>query len=171
MPRKEIDYKQTIIYKIVCNDLTITDLYVGHTTSFTKRKNSHKSRCINNYPFLIYEIINNNGGWSNWNMIEIEKYPCNDANEARMRERYWYEILLSSLNSKCPTLNIEKEKERNKLYQKKYVEENYERLKEQKKQYREENKELIKEKKREYYQKNKDRINEKKKILKKWVVV
>ena len=31
MPKKIIDYSKTIIYKIVCNDLTITEVYVGHT--------------------------------------------------------------------------------------------------------------------------------------------
>ena len=43
MPSKAIDYSKTVIYKIVCNDLNITDLYVGSTTQFTKRKNSHKT--------------------------------------------------------------------------------------------------------------------------------
>ena len=32
MTRKEINYTNTIIYKIVCNDLTVTDVYVGCTT-------------------------------------------------------------------------------------------------------------------------------------------
>jgi len=43
MPRKIINYTNTIIYKIVCNDLNITDLYVGSTTDFTNRKYNHKS--------------------------------------------------------------------------------------------------------------------------------
>ena len=34
MPRKEIDYSKTVIYKIVCNDLNVKDVYVGHTTDF-----------------------------------------------------------------------------------------------------------------------------------------
>ena len=44
MPRKEIDYSKTVIYKIVCNDLNVKDVYVGHTTDFTKRKATHKSK-------------------------------------------------------------------------------------------------------------------------------
>ena len=35
------------IYKIVCNDLSITDCYVGHTTDFVKRKCNHKIICNN----------------------------------------------------------------------------------------------------------------------------
>ena len=47
MPRKAIDYQKVIIYKLVCNDLTIKDLYVGHTTDFTNRKKSHKGCSLN----------------------------------------------------------------------------------------------------------------------------
>ena len=132
MPHQLIDYKNTIIYKIVCNDLTITNCYVGHTTSFKDRKREHKSRCKNNKPIHIYEIINNNGGWENWTMLEIEKFECNDANEARTRERYWYEILNADLNTKCPTENIEKRKERNKIYLKLYYQANKDKLNEKK---------------------------------------
>ena len=47
MPKTNIIYNNTIIYKIVCNDLNIKDLYVGHTTDFTKRKYKHRLNCIN----------------------------------------------------------------------------------------------------------------------------
>ena len=97
MPRKEIDYSKTVIYKIVCNDLNVKDVYVGHTTDFTKRKAQHKINCNNPdtkiYNLKVYQIIRDNEGWYNWSMIEIEKYPCLVNNEARARERYWYELL------------------------------------------------------------------------------
>ena len=106
MPKKEIDYSKTTMYKIVCNTLTVTDLYVGHTTQFTKRKNSHKNGCDNtknkNYNLKLYSTIRNNGGWENWTMVEIEKYPCKDKNEATARERYWYEMLTANLNIVYP---------------------------------------------------------------------
>ena len=41
MPRVEIDYSNTIIYKISCKDTSITDIYVGHTTNFIQRKHTH----------------------------------------------------------------------------------------------------------------------------------
>ncbi len=101
------EYANTIIYKIVCNDLTITNCYVGHTTNFTKRKAQHKESCSTttgaHYNYKIYTIIRENGGWSNWSMIEIEKFPCLDANEARARERHWYELNNSTLNSRQPS--------------------------------------------------------------------
>jgi predicted GIY-YIG superfamily endonuclease len=45
MPKTPMLYENTVIYKIVCNDLTITEIYVGHTTNFTKRKYKHKHDC------------------------------------------------------------------------------------------------------------------------------
>ena len=106
MPKHNCDYSKTLIYKIVCNDLNITDCYIGSTTEFTKRKNCHKTVCNNTnnlkYNFYVYQFIRENGGWNNWPMIEIEKYPCNDSNEAKARERYWYEQLDPSLNKQKP---------------------------------------------------------------------
>jgi hypothetical protein len=92
MPRKAMNYSKTVIYKLVCNNLEITDIYVGSTTNFKVRKNNHKSDCNNEkqkpYNQKKYITIRENGGWDNWSMIEIEKFPCNDDNEARARERY-----------------------------------------------------------------------------------
>ena len=44
-------------------------------------------------------------------MIEIEKYNCNDGNEAKARERYWYEQLGATLNSYCPIRSQEETKQ------------------------------------------------------------
>ena len=106
MPKQNIDYSKIIIYKIVCKDLNIQDVYVGSTSDFRRRKCEHKRRCNaitdSAYNHKKYIIIRENGGWDNWDMIEIEKYPCNDGNEARQRERYWYESLQSTLNTLYP---------------------------------------------------------------------
>lgn len=102
MPKDNIDYSNTIIYKIYCNDETITDIYVGHTTNFYVRKYQHKNACKdtkNNYK--IYKTIRENGGWDNWNMVEIAKYNCKDSTEARIKEQEHYEELKPLLNS-CP---------------------------------------------------------------------
>ena len=106
MPRLPIDYSKTVIYKLVCNDLSITESYVGSTTDFVRRKAGHKSDCTNekgpHYNYKVYKIIRDNGGWAEWCMVEIEKYPCNDANEATSRERYWFGIMNSNLNTIYP---------------------------------------------------------------------
>ena len=126
MPRKEIDYSKCIIYKIVCNDLNVKDLYVGSTTDFTKRKSQHKLNCKNVrdslYNVKVYNMIRENGGWDNWSMIEIEKFPCSDNNEARARERYWLETLNAKLNTNIPIRTREEYREDNKDKLKEYRE-------------------------------------------------
>ena len=78
--------------------------------------------------------IRNHGGWDNWSIIEVEKYPCNDSNEARARERYWFENLSASLN----TFNPLRTKEDDILLKKLYREANKEALELYHKMYREE---------------------------------
>jgi hypothetical protein len=106
MPKKDVDYTNTIIYKIFCKDQTITDVYVGHTTNFIQRKYSHKTACNNlNNNLKIYNTIRCNGGWKNWDMIEIAKYNCKDATEARIKEQEHYDNLKACLNSCPPYVN------------------------------------------------------------------
>jgi hypothetical protein len=179
MPRKEIDYSKTVIYKIVCNDLTVTDLYVGHTTDFVVRKYGHKSRCHNvnskRYNLKVYQMIRANGGWDNWTMVEVEKYPCGDGNEAKAKERYYLELLNAKLNSYIPGRSNKESgkayrdtnKDKIKEYQKEYgkaryqengkarYQENKEFFKDQAKKYNEGNKEAISLRKKNYYQKKK----------------
>lgn len=102
MPRLPIDYQKTLIYKIICRDLSIKDVYVGHTTNFSNRKRGHTVSCEFEsnplYHLRLYQFIRSNGGWANWDMLEVEKFPCADNNEARTRERYWIEALGANLN-------------------------------------------------------------------------
>jgi hypothetical protein len=170
MPKKEVDYSKTIIYKIVCNDLKIKDCYVGHTTDFIKRKSSHKKRCVK-IELNIYQIIRANGNWNNWSMIEIEKYPCKDNNEARARERFWYEELKATLNKNKPLITNEEfityqkqyhqeHKEEQKILSKEYYEKNKINKIEYQKQYQRENKKTYNDYHKQYRKLNKDKINE-----------
>ena len=103
MPKTEIDYSNTIIYKITCKDPTVTDVYVGHTTNFVQRKHAHKQSCINdktpNYKCKLYEVIRNNGGWVNWKMEIINFFECRDHYEARKKEQEYFISLNATLNS------------------------------------------------------------------------
>jgi len=122
MPRTIIDYSKGLIYKIVCNDITITNIYVGSTTDFTIRKYNHKS-CSNNengklYNMKIYQTINDNGGWDNWTMIEIEKYPCKNKREAEEREEYWRRHFNAKLNTIKAYTTVEERLESEKYTQK-----------------------------------------------------
>jgi hypothetical protein len=106
MPKTNIDYSNTIIYKICCKDSNVLDIYVGHTTNFRQRKSQHKLACnkLDN-TCKIYDVINQNGGWDYWDMVELAKYNCKDATEARIKEQQHYEMLNASLNCYPPYLD------------------------------------------------------------------
>ena len=165
------DYKNTIMYKIVCNDLSVTDCYVGHTINMTKRKCKHKHACNNMddkaHNLKIYQIIRENGGWSNWSMILVEEFPCKDKNEACKREREVYEELDSKMNTRRPYRTQEEHKQQFKQYyqdhkekieqyHKQYYEDHQEEIKQHGKKYREDHKEEIAEKSKQYREDHKE---------------
>jgi hypothetical protein len=107
MPKVPVDYSKCCIYKLVHkDDVNNENIYIGHTTNFRNRKYKHKSSCNNSndkhYNEPMYNYLRNNGGWDEWVMIEIEKYPCEDIREAEKKERYWIEHYKSNLNKKIP---------------------------------------------------------------------
>ena len=154
------DYSKTIIYKIVCNDLNVNQCYVGHTTDMTKRKCQHKSCCHNDkdkgHNHKIYKIIRENGGWSNWSMILVEKFPCKDKFEACKRERELYEGLGAKMNIQRPYITQEDTKE----YYKKYYQDHKEEIEQYQKKYHEDHKEELKQNKKQYYQDHKEQIKQ-----------
>ena len=157
MTRFKTDYSKTIIYKLVKNDdLENENIYIGSTTDFTSRKYSHKGCCNNEnskqHNLKVYKIIRSNGGWGEWSMIEIEKFPCNDKNEALSRERYWYEFYNAKLNSYTMIITPEEKKEKHK----KYCIDNADKIKEQRKQYRIDNPDI----KKQYDIDNADKIKQ-----------
>jgi hypothetical protein len=162
------DYTKAIIYKLCCRDVSITNIYVGSSCNFTKRKCEHKLTCNNeNYKshnLYVYEFIRHNGGWKNWDMVFIEKFPTTDKHTLHTRERYWIENLQSTLNKNIPTQtykeysikNPDKIKEKNNNYKLN----NTDKLKEYNKEYYINNSDKFKEYKKEYYVKNYDKIKE-----------
>ena len=180
MPKTQTDYSNTIIYKLCCKDTSILDIYVGHTTNFTKRKNQHKTSCCNDndkkYNQYVYQFIRNNGGWENWSMIQIQEHNLKNKREAESTEHFWIEQLGAKLNTNNPYAKCKEEPQ---IYKENWYEEkkdyilekakqNYEENKEQKieyqKQYAEENKDKIKSYQDEYREKNKEKLAEQKKI-------
>ena len=165
MPKVQIDFSKTIIYKIVHKeDPDNHESYTGHTTEFAKRKCEHKKRCLNpnnkKHHLKVYKYIRENGGWDNFIMLEIEKYPCNDGNEARARENYWYNELKSKLNTQVPSRTLKQyfQDNREKLLEnnKQYYQDNRDEYLEYQKQYRQDNLEKMK----QYYQDNREKILE-----------
>jgi hypothetical protein len=103
MSKVDIDYSNTIIYKISCKNISITDVYVGHTTNFVQRKKAHKQSCNNdkypNHSCNLYKVIRENGGWDNWNMEIVNFFNCSDNYEARQKEHEYFTLLNATLNS------------------------------------------------------------------------
>jgi hypothetical protein len=95
-----------LIYKIVCNDLNITDTYIGSCQAFRARKHKHKHDCNNpniiRYNYKVYQFIRANGGWANFSMIQIENVIFKEKRELLTRERHWIETLGATLNSQIP---------------------------------------------------------------------
>jgi hypothetical protein len=125
MPKVEIDYSNTIIYKITCKDPNVKDLYVGHTTNFVQRKHTHKQTCNdikNTTPCKLYQVIRDNGGWNNWKMEIVNFFECKDHYEARKKEQEYFVLLNATLNSIEPmpkpkvTIPVEKVKVQKQIY-------------------------------------------------------
>ena len=176
MPKVPIDYAKTIIYKLVHkDDLYDENIYTGHTTDMTKRRCQHKTACTNpndeHYNQKKYKYIRENGGWDEWLMIEIEKYPCKDKPEAIARERVIQAEMKAKLNSNIPGRT---QKEYNKQYShenrgkkletaKQYYKDNHEKRLEYKKEYYQNNHQKILEKHKQYHQDNREKRLEKNK--------
>ena len=161
MPRKPIDYSNTHFYKIVCKDMNINSLYVGHTTDFTARKYNHKKQCINPsdkfHNRFVYQTIRENGNWNNWDMVELETRFCESSLEARRIERDYIEQLNADLNVvKRPIVSLDERRQ----YKKEWESENKEHIQEQKRLYHLENREKFCEKVKKWRQENPDRRKE-----------
>ena len=93
MPKKDIDYSNTIIYKIACKTTSCRELYVGHTTNFVQKKYNHKQCCTNQeskkYNCHLYKVIRENGGWDNFDTIVLEKYNGVDVDDVKKRIYEW----------------------------------------------------------------------------------
>jgi hypothetical protein len=146
-----VRYANGVIYRIICKDPTIKDIYVGSTCNFTQRKWGHKTRCNNEkskaHNFNVYKFIRENGGWENFEMLEIIKYPCETKRELESKEREYIELLGGTLNGHIPTQTP-----------KEWYETNKTEILEKQQQYNIKNKEKISENCKEYYQAHKQTI-------------
>ena len=165
-----IDYVKTKIYKIYCKDLSINEIYIGHSTNLTQRIREHKYNCTNenskSYNLKTYEIIRNSGGWDEWVVEEIENYPCNTRTEALSRENYWFHTLNPVMNMISPVLDNVKRIATIKTLTDKYkieIKKNKDIRDENKKQFLLDNKEKIKIDKKnlrkKYVSDNREKIN------------
>jgi hypothetical protein len=141
------------IYKICCEDDSITEFYVGSSKNVRDRKSKHKNACnketTKGYNYKIYQTIRANGGWNNWRMVVIEEIPNTTKIGATIREEFYRVELSATLNMIRAYRSDEQRKEELKENKKKWDENN----KEHKKKYHNEYNQIHKEEKKEYQRK------------------
>lgn len=99
-------YSRTVMYQITCKDKAKHLVYVGQTVNFLNRKGEHRRDSKRSF-IKVYAMIRENGGWDNFEMTKIERYPCKSLREATLRERYWCEQLNANMNYVLPTRSKE----------------------------------------------------------------
>jgi hypothetical protein len=159
-----MNYNNSIIYKLCCRDPEITDIYVGSTTNFRRRKWQHKSSCSNvndkNNNIHVYQFIRENGGFDAWDMVQVEQYEAKDKHDLHARERHWIETLKPSLNRVIPTRTVREYYNDNKQFimdcSKNRYDNNKNQIQAQMKQYYEKNKQLYQIRSKQYYENNKE---------------
>lgn len=151
------DYSCAVVYKIVCKDTNISFVYVGSTCNYRMRLSHHKSDYFNvnspRYKLPLYEFMRVNGDWTNFEVVIVEEFPCNNKRELEEREQHWKVVCGDNMGLKKAHITKDQIKEE---AHKNYVENREARLK-RAKEYYEQNKEL----KRKYYEANKEKILEK----------
>lgn len=102
-----VNYENSVIYKLCCTDPTIKAVYIGSTTNFRKRKNQHKECCTNasskKHGYPVYTYIRENGGWLNWDMVQVAEVKAKSKRDLHATERKYVEDLGATLNRQVPT--------------------------------------------------------------------
>ena len=136
-----IDYSKAQIYKLCCNDFNITEIYIGSTIAFRRRKAGHKYTCNTetnrHFNQKLYQYIRANGGFQNWQMILIESVTsCSNKQELLARERWYIEQMKPTLNITNPILSHQEQKDNKKISDKAYKDNHKEEIKAYNKAYK-----------------------------------
>ena len=90
-------------------------IYIGSTNGFNNRKRLHKHNCYNDkrheYNYKVYQYIRENGGWDNFDMIEIGVVDYETDDELRIEEQKYIDDLGATLNDRKSYRSIEERKE------------------------------------------------------------
>jgi len=135
MPKKEIDYSKCVIYKIQHKDNNDL-LYVGHTTNFTKRKYEHKYNVNNQkgkeYNHKVYQMIRENGGWLDFNMVVVKDFPCENNRQAEAEEDRIMREMKATMNERRAFHSQKEYYQDNKEHFREYYDKNKEKIQEHK---------------------------------------
>ena len=94
------------LYSIRPNCPNDTNLYIGSTVCFNRRKAQHKKAVYNRrggtYLCMLYRYIRKCGGWDNFTMEKILDYPCETKHEGLLKEKEYIIKHEATLNSVMP---------------------------------------------------------------------
>lgn len=159
------------IYKIICCDTCVNDIYIGSSVSAYIRYQGHRKSFKNNVSNKLYDCIREHGGIENWKYEIVERDV--EQSQQRIREQYWIDMLNPTLNERRAFTDKETAKEirkkseetkKDEIAQKKREwrqnEEVKEREREQAKIWRENNREKHRELTKEWRENNKAHLAE-----------
>ena len=148
-----IDYSNTMIYKLACNDPLIPDFYLGYTTiGHATLCDRFQQRCKKD-TWSVCAFIREHGGFENWHILRLALVPCSSSLEARTELRKHFDANTPSLNKHIPTrtneeyTRLEKSKAKQEIYRRAHRE----KIRELQSNNYLLNKEKIRIKRREYY--------------------
>lgn len=81
---------------------TNTHCYIGATRHYKSRIAVHKTHLLNEKKSHLYNTMQLNGGWNEYDFIVLEEYQCQSRRDAEQRESYWiqrYEGEIQLLNT------------------------------------------------------------------------
>ena len=97
------------VYKIASKNPELTCCYIGSTKDLKQRTIQHKSNCINihspTYHYRIYQYIRENGGFNNFEIINLRDVDIDGDETKGYFERMYFEIyggFSKCLNQRCP---------------------------------------------------------------------
>lgn len=109
MPK--INFEKTVIYQLTCP--TFDDIYVNYTSNIYQRRYvyTHENRSGKN---SFFKTIHEHGGFSNWNMIILDKSPkCKNINDIKEKVKEWVNKLTPQ-NPVTPSFSPERSMDDNK---------------------------------------------------------
>ena len=110
------------IYEIKSIDKSITGTYIGSCWDMKRRLKSHKDKVNNKtyrgYNYPLYRYIRENGGFDNFEMIEIDSGECEDKRELECAEQFYIDMsggIENLLNDRDALEDKQKRKEKNNI--------------------------------------------------------
>jgi len=111
---KPVKQKTYTFYKLSCNNLETKEVFVGFTTLTMKdmlklhKRKYNITSTGNNRKF--YQVVRENGGFSNWSEVVLEKCNFNDRLKALERKKEWIEKTPNDVNMLRPITTPEERK-------------------------------------------------------------